>query len=372
MYNIEVHTGDVRYAGTDANVYITLFGRDGNSGTRQLSNKWKNDFERAQVDVFALEAAGLGPLEKVRIGHDGTGAGAGWYLDKVVVKPPGLPEINFECKRWLDEKEEDGQTERELYPAGSGRESTDMRQVQEGLVEYKVAIHTGDVFGAGTDATIKLELFGDRDGVPTNSGDRPLPNGSRKFERDTWDYTAITAEDLGDITRVKIGHDNKGFMAGWFLDKLTVTNSMTGVIWDFPCARWFDRDEDDGQVERTLQVGRGAPKLYTVTTVTGGEDNAGTSANVYVELIGELGTSGSRPLKSKSILKGGSFSKNSSDDFEFSCPDLGALQYCVIGHDGRGMGSGWNLKLVTVADADGNQWRFVNDGTFAVPTIRVR
>ena len=41
-------------------------------------------------------------LEKIRIGHDGKGPGAGWFLDKVVIKDPNDPlkEFNFPCERY--------------------------------------------------------------------------------------------------------------------------------------------------------------------------------------------------------------------------------------------------------------------------------
>ena len=40
-----------------------------------------------QVDEFIIEAVNLKALKKIRIGHDGTRAGDGWFLDKVVVRP---------------------------------------------------------------------------------------------------------------------------------------------------------------------------------------------------------------------------------------------------------------------------------------------
>jgi len=42
-----VYTGDVWGAGTDANVVITIFGEDGDSGENKLDNT-SNNFERAQ------------------------------------------------------------------------------------------------------------------------------------------------------------------------------------------------------------------------------------------------------------------------------------------------------------------------------------
>ena len=53
----------------------------------------------------------------VRIGHDGKGFGAGWYLDEVTVEVPSHGELMvFPCHRWLAEDEDDGKIERELYP----------------------------------------------------------------------------------------------------------------------------------------------------------------------------------------------------------------------------------------------------------------
>ena len=44
-YKVTVYTGDKRGAGTDANVYITLFGEMGDSGERKLDTS-SNNFER--------------------------------------------------------------------------------------------------------------------------------------------------------------------------------------------------------------------------------------------------------------------------------------------------------------------------------------
>ena len=36
QYEVRVHTGDVWNGGTDANVYITIYGEKGDTGVRQL------------------------------------------------------------------------------------------------------------------------------------------------------------------------------------------------------------------------------------------------------------------------------------------------------------------------------------------------
>lgn len=101
---------------------------------------------------FQIEAADVGKIFKIRIGHDGTGMGSGWYLEKVDIKrlvmgmapkekkedkkkkkkkkkgeedeedddAMELQEIvqtySFPCDRWLARDEEDGEIVVELLP----------------------------------------------------------------------------------------------------------------------------------------------------------------------------------------------------------------------------------------------------------------
>lgn len=55
-----------------------------------------------QVDEFLIEAVSLKKLDKVRVGHDSTGPGSGWFLDKVVIKDPeeSTKEYVFPCNRF--------------------------------------------------------------------------------------------------------------------------------------------------------------------------------------------------------------------------------------------------------------------------------
>ena len=53
------------------------------------------------MDEFIIEAVNLKKLRKIKIGHNGTRAGDGWFLDKVIVKPNNDPEgtTEFKCGR---------------------------------------------------------------------------------------------------------------------------------------------------------------------------------------------------------------------------------------------------------------------------------
>ncbi|KAH3887125.1 hypothetical protein DPMN_011141 [Dreissena polymorpha] len=80
-YKISVFTGDKAGAGTDSNVYIILFGENGDSWEKYLDNK-KNNFERNKTDTFVVKSLCLGRLDRIRIGHDNSGFGPRWFLEK--------------------------------------------------------------------------------------------------------------------------------------------------------------------------------------------------------------------------------------------------------------------------------------------------
>jgi hypothetical protein len=155
-YQITTVTGNRRGAGTDANVHVILYGENGDSGKRPLEGAG-NCFEKGRSDTFGIEAIELGTIKRITIGHDGTGFGSGWFLDKVIVKSFSLKkEWYFLCGKWLDKSEDDGKIERDLFA-----------QDQDGvasqpLVRYQVAITTGDRRGAGTDANVFVTVYGDK------------------------------------------------------------------------------------------------------------------------------------------------------------------------------------------------------------------
>lgn len=198
-YKVEVHTADKRGAGTDADVFVNLFGELGDTGERWLrkSETHRNKFERGNVDVFNIEAVQLKHLNKIRIGHNGKRPGAGWFLAKVVVRQEGSGskyDQTFECNRWLAVDEDDGLIVRELL--------VDKREFLD-TITYGVKVKTGDVRNAGTDARVHLKIFGEKG----DTGNRQLKrseNTTNKFERGRVDEFKIEADDIGRVSFVFI------------------------------------------------------------------------------------------------------------------------------------------------------------------------
>ncbi|KAK3786274.1 hypothetical protein RRG08_002018 [Elysia crispata] len=84
-YQVTVRTGDIRYAGTDANVYIIIQGTKGKT-KKLFMDDARNNFERGMTEVFELNASNVGHVTRINIGHDNSGPGAGWYCEDVTVK----------------------------------------------------------------------------------------------------------------------------------------------------------------------------------------------------------------------------------------------------------------------------------------------
>lgn len=122
-YEIVVKTGDVKGAGTDANVYITLTDHEGHkSRDIYLDCKWRDDFEKGNTDVFKISnVPGLGDICKIELWRDASGLNDDWFVEWIKVKSmkrnknetkkmPALTEkelaegIPFPCNRWIKEK----------------------------------------------------------------------------------------------------------------------------------------------------------------------------------------------------------------------------------------------------------------------------
>lgn len=104
-YTMRIKTGEKKYAGTDADLFMILYGTKDDTGQAfqshhafvsvfvrismnhlvmyphtgiinlKASKTHKNKFERGLIDEFIVEAVDIGPLKKLRIGHDNSGTG---------------------------------------------------------------------------------------------------------------------------------------------------------------------------------------------------------------------------------------------------------------------------------------------------------
>ena len=53
----------------------------------------------------------------------------------------------------------------------------------------------------------------------------------------------IECPSLGELTKLKIGHNNKGIGSGWYLTKVIVDDTLMNKVYEFVCDRWLAEDE---------------------------------------------------------------------------------------------------------------------------------
>uniref|UniRef100_A0A672U8Y0 Lipoxygenase homology PLAT domains 1 n=1 Tax=Strigops habroptila TaxID=2489341 RepID=A0A672U8Y0_STRHB len=338
VYEVVTVTGDVRGAGTDANVFVTLFGEFGITPKTHLTSKSSTAFERSKTDVFRVKTNNVGQIKKIRIEHDNTGLNAGWFLDRVIVTDMNRPHLRFyfPCNNWLSKEDGDGLYVRDLI---GSLNPMDVPKINK----YVVRVFTGEVSGSGTDADVFINIFGEKG----DTGVRRLDNDKDNFEKGAEDKFTLDAPNLGRLRKINIGHNNKGGSAGWFLAKVIIEDIGNKCVYQFPVGRWFALDEDDGKIQRDILVGgtEATGIVYNVAVVTGDIRGAGTNSKIHIILHGSKGLKNS----GKIFLEGGEFERARTDLFNVEIAALlSPLSRVTIGHDNCGVSSGWYCEKVVV------------------------
>lgn len=56
----------------------------------------------------------------------------------------------------------------------------------------------------------------------------------------------------GQLSKVRIWHDNKFLGASWFLESVEVVDETTNNTYQFPCNKWLSKDKDDKSLLREI------------------------------------------------------------------------------------------------------------------------
>lgn len=84
-----------------------------------MHNSYSSFIYAQQEDIFALEAAELGNLFKIKLRHDNSNFSPSWFVDRVEIRDLETDKLYpFVCERWLSKKKEGGKIQRTLYVKG--------------------------------------------------------------------------------------------------------------------------------------------------------------------------------------------------------------------------------------------------------------
>ncbi len=376
-YTVRIWTGDEPDCGTDANIRIELLEVGGrSSGVHKLakSSDHLDKFERGNYDTFKLEVPSeLGELVSVKIYSDIEKDH--WLLNKIVVwdnyacaAACNTPGVAVDEATWGDLSKSSlrsNHPHRWLFPfkswitssepvvidaapvnASIDRKKADGSADEPKLIVYNVVVVTGDVKDAGASGPVSIKLIGSSLTSSRQFLKLTTSGATAKFERGGQDaFSVTTVKDLGVINSVWISHDPGMSILGsssWFLDHVLVKRD-NGESTRFNCRRWLDK----ASREVTLQPHSSADSIYIVRVVTGDEQDAGTNANVFLEMFFENGMLPIQKLAQSEHRD--KFERGQTDTFEVLVPqNLSNLRSIAISSDGSGFGSKWLLSHVEV------------------------
>ncbi|XP_030300550.1 lipoxygenase homology domain-containing protein 1 [Calypte anna] len=346
LYHVYVYTGDMEQADSDLSVYLCIYGTRGDSGQRLLRKSGVPvTFQRGMVTTFEMEAVCLGKLQKVLLRCEAHLKSQCWYCDKIIVREAqNNLEYIFNCERWLPFMSQGVlHSEIELYP-------------QEG--DWKITVVTGDSATAGTTATVSLYAYGE------NKASGPIILGSGKhqlFNPSSEDTFKINLRDLGQLYKIRIGHDNTGSDPSWYLEEVRLERviPLSDEEICLPIECWLAEDKEEGDTWREVAIRNPAKELlpllvYEVHVYTGAKPGAETDANVYINLIGTRGDAGKRKLH-RSKNNHVKFQQGQMDIFCIKAVSLGDLEKVLISHDGAGPGNGWFLDKIVIKHKEGKE-----------------
>ncbi|CAG0920014.1 unnamed protein product [Notodromas monacha] len=202
---VRVRTGDRRYAGTDANVRVTLMDADGRcSRAKLLSHAFRNELERNQASEFHVRTpVGFGSVKFLMVSRDAFGFGSAWFLDRIEVVeslPPGSKDL----------------TTTKVFPFIRWIKANKTYIVQE----YDCCLPQKDHHFA--ERTEELRRI-----------------------RQQFQYAIRILPPIGPIQFLMVSRDAFGFGSAWFLDRIEVVESLPPGSKDltttkvFPFIRWI-------------------------------------------------------------------------------------------------------------------------------------
>ncbi|NXG50517.1 LOXH1 protein, partial [Psilopogon haemacephalus] len=325
-YLVSVHIGDRWGAETFANVYINLYGRRGDTGVRKLQTSLARGrrFQRNKVDSFLVEAVSLSHLQKVVIGHDGEGHGAGMYLKMVTVRESqdSDKEWVFPLWNWLDTHLGLCETVCEIVTVGRRLTSTPkLPEINRKSSGVWIMDITGSDLSKEEDPLCLSFIF------HGNLSHKKLPIQVTGNTIQIKDKLA----DIGSISKVQVTGPQSELKQPWHLDLLHLkhTGTKEEMCLAFDC--WFNPNEDKCVELPALYADQDPLPVveYEIHLHTGDLKKADATGEAYLCIQGERSDSGKRWLNSRNSLI--TFARGQVEVFKIRAVQLGKLNRVLVG-----------------------------------------
>ena len=82
-----------------------------------------------------------------------------------------------------------------------------------------------------------------------------LQDSAPRFRQNQVDLFYVNCDPLGTLQKIVIGHEQKGYGAGTFIEHVTITeNTADGRQFLFVVRKWLDSGQVDGKIERSAPM----------------------------------------------------------------------------------------------------------------------
>ncbi|VDL19697.1 unnamed protein product [Hymenolepis diminuta] len=407
-YTIHTMTGEMLKADTNSNLYISLLGDAGKTQFIPLkhSQSPSDPFRLGQEDIFQFEAPFI---EKAKILLERKDSETSWYLKNLSVTVNEFSlRYPFTVEKWLSLSQYEDKKEFILQPESVERLFR--------AVPYEITFYTGSESGSGTDALVFLQLYGNKGAKKTET--LLFGPDAKAFATGGTDTFNVYTSEVGDITKIRVGHNGKEPSANWFLEKIRIRKIATHfcahcflevcpnmrisqklaankpqkcnnnrcdchletkktpeeapllTLEDRPLEEyWFfangwlpPRDIANGQnfCELPPASADQAPlsdrieTVYEIRVRTSSKPGAGTTSQAYITLIGDNSESGDFVLHNP---QGQILTQDREAIFRVEAIDLGKINKIRLRHDNTGTSPDWHIQDVTVIESTGDNER---------------
>ena len=107
-YEVHVRTSDIKGAGTDSRVFLSITGDLHSVQSLELENASNrgDKFESGSDDTFEFHLPPLGNILGIKIMHDNFGSNSAWHLQDVeIIDTKAGKSFSFACSQWLSKTE---------------------------------------------------------------------------------------------------------------------------------------------------------------------------------------------------------------------------------------------------------------------------
>ncbi|UMM13458.1 hypothetical protein L5515_001719 [Caenorhabditis briggsae] len=184
------------------------------------------------------------------------------------------------------------------------------------LQEYSIEILLGERYGLDFDTRLFIILHGEEESSEKLYIAKTdwLLSPMNTYESSQWIIQTMKVKKLGILKSIVLGHEQEGYGAGTFIDRVVITETDTDRCFQFQISKWFDSGQVDGLIERDIGLsgymywdtpdhkqykltqGRWEIRLHSVLSAIGG-----TTSNVIITAFGEHDSS-SHKIVNKNLL----------------------------------------------------------------------